>query len=295
MSIRIFLFVVMVVIGFGAFGRSPVTVAESGKCLLWRVSGNGLTHPSYLFAMMDYVCPTDYLWPETAEKYYKESGKICLQANPADSADKAKSARAFLNTGGKTLKYYFAPGDYAKVERYAKDELRINLDRVQQYQPMVLRSFIVKKLLGCSDPLTYVERIAAMALSDGKQLSGLETIGDELATLQQVRYNEKVAQILVQMANGSKTFENYRKKVEDAFQQQDLPAIYSASKEATVFTPAELTILYDKTSQKLAEKMPPLMKHGQVFFVINAVHFWGDAGVISSLKKKGYKVEPVLQ
>jgi len=47
------------------------TTNNDSKSLLWRVSGNGLSKPSYLFGTMDLICPNDYIWTKNGRMLCK--------------------------------------------------------------------------------------------------------------------------------------------------------------------------------------------------------------------------------
>jgi uncharacterized protein len=276
-------------------GQESNAAAENGKCLLWRISGKGLAKPSYLFGTIDFICGRDYLWTDAMEDCYHHCNTVCLKLDISDPGLKSKARTMLMNSGGKTLKDYFKPEEYESVALYAKDNLNVDLSMIQTFSPVAIQPLIIKKLLSCGSPASYDIRLADKAKKDGKQVSGLETLEDELNVLAETHFNEFVAKVLTEMAHGSDYYAQFRQNIENAYQRQDLPHMHTLFKETTTFSPADLDVFLNQTNKRWMAGMPVMMQQQPVFFALNAINLWGDEGMISLLKKAGYTVEPVTK
>jgi uncharacterized protein YbaP (TraB family) len=75
-------------IGFGACSQPPKTKAStqntSPNTLLWRISGNNLAKPSYLFGTMHMICATDIELSDSMKNAIKNADKVYLELDMDD-------------------------------------------------------------------------------------------------------------------------------------------------------------------------------------------------------------------
>lgn len=261
--------------------------------LLWRISGNGLSKPSYLFGTIHMICPDDYFLTGKMKETLANSDKVCFEFNLSDTSLTRKMKAGLIDKSGKRLNDYYSPDEYAMVLRYFKDSLNVDIDKLQQLKPVVLQSLIFKKIVGCPNPASYEKTILKVAQNQGKEVMGLETIEEQMALLETL--SSKIVKASVLLAKGSrKIYEMHDawQKLVNTYQQQDIALLYrSASGPNSVyFNEAFL----DERNKKWIPYMQDKMQGASVFFAVGAAHLWGDQGVISLLKKAGYTVEPMI-
>lgn len=49
------------------------------KSILWEISGNGLSQPSYLFGTIHMICATDYMWHDYMQEAFDKSDEVILE------------------------------------------------------------------------------------------------------------------------------------------------------------------------------------------------------------------------
>ena len=57
---------------------------NSQSSILWKVSGNNLSKPSYLFGTIHMICNNDYFFTNTMQSAFDETEKLVLEINLAD-------------------------------------------------------------------------------------------------------------------------------------------------------------------------------------------------------------------
>src|SRR6218665_1169628 len=64
-----------------AQGKAKTTKQKTvdQNSLLWKISGNGLTKPSYVFGTIHLICESDYFWNPVMEEALKATEKICME------------------------------------------------------------------------------------------------------------------------------------------------------------------------------------------------------------------------
>jgi|GEM_PF-3161228 len=265
---------------------------KDNKSLLWRVSGKGLAKPSYLFGAIDFVCTDQFFFTKSMQDCLAKSDKICFSLNYGD--DNLKSElRVALIDNHRHLKDYFTSGDYDIVKTYAQKKWDLNLDdpKIRSYRPLAIQPYIVKELLGCPSSISYDVHLIAEAKKTNKEILGIETIPEFIDKVDAAHFDDKIAQILTEMAKGSKHYHEFRSNIEQAYQQQDIQQLNILFKNTSNIAKADQYILLNNANKQLTDRMPALMNVSSVFFAVNPINMWGDEGIISMLKKDGYIVE----
>ncbi|MFD1601440.1 TraB/GumN family protein [Flavobacterium artemisiae] len=82
--------------------------------LLWEVSGNGLSKPSYLYGTVHMICSGDYFLTEKTKKAFETSSKLVLEINFADPKETLEMQK--LAMGKETLSKKLNPEQLAKLD-----------------------------------------------------------------------------------------------------------------------------------------------------------------------------------
>lgn len=262
------------------------------KSLLWKISGNGLTKPSYLFGTIHQICQSDYFWTDKMKSSLDACDKICLEMNMDDPNMMTQVTSGLINTSGKTLQDYFTPSQYQLVKKYMKDTLGMDIAAFAQMKPVMLEMLFGLKDIKCDSPVAYEEKIMATAHVENKEILGLENVKEQLDVLESTPIDTVVKQLLdVVEHTDSDNSEIYDKMV-ILYKQQDLPALYDLIKSSKELGD-DMNAFLDTRNKKWIPRMAEKMKSGSVFFAVGAGHLWGGNGVINLLRKEGYTVQEV--
>src|SRR5262245_60147126 len=89
--------------------------------LLWKISGHGLVHPSYLFGTMHILCAEDAKLSDTLKEVIKDSKEIYFELD-MDNMGEMLGAMKFLRMNdGKKLSELLTKEVYERVENYFKN------------------------------------------------------------------------------------------------------------------------------------------------------------------------------
>jgi len=269
----------------------PRHTGTNNNSLLWRISGNGLTKPSYLFGTMHLICSTDYLWTPIMAKSLDSSEAICLEMNIDDPAVMTKAATAMINMDGTTLSAYFTQEQLGKLAKYLKDSMDMDIALLMQVKPIGLETMLSMGTPTCKEPVSYEEKIIGTAHSNNKPVMGLEEVEEQVALLNSIPTDSIVHDIL-EIINGKTANTDEYSKMVALYTAQDLPALYLLIKDGKGDV-GDMNAFLDERNKKWIGRMTPMMKKQSVFFASGAGHLWGDNGVISLLRKAGYTVNPI--
>ena len=177
---------------------TPIVLENS---LLWKISGNGMTKPSYLFGTIHIICKKDFLWTSKMANSLKSSDEVCMEMDMEDPTILLEIASGMIDPSGKSLKDYFTPEDFALVERYFMDSVGININTFNTMKPVVLQTMLSTNVTDCDSLAYYEVKITEDAKKLNKEITGLETAKEQLALLDKIPVDSIISE-LVKTAKG---------------------------------------------------------------------------------------------
>lgn len=261
------------------------------KSLIWRISGNGLSKPSYLFGTIHLICPADYIWTSVMEQSFRQSDRLCMEMNLNDASIMMQVAVAMIDKSGKNLKDYFTETQYKKLEKYFTQSVGMDLAPFQHLKPIALQSMMTEKSSGCSDPVSYEDSLMHMAKTAGKSLDGLEQPSEQIAALDTIPTDSVISDIMQSLDDTLGIDSQYTAMVA-YYKIQDLPGLYRTITSSNGLD-GEMGPLLNDRNARWVSRIQERIRTNSVFFAVGAGHLWGDKGLITLLRKEGYRVEPV--
>ncbi len=273
----------------------PVVVRaqqEVPDALLWKVSGNGLTQPSYLYGTLHAICSEDMRFTEGMLVALDKTEQLALEIDVTDPTFNTKMQQAMLMQENTRLPDLLPPADYELLAQYFQDSLSMNLTALAQLKPVFLSSFIYNKLLGCF-ARSYETQLSQMALQQEMNVAGLETIEEQMKVFELISYKDQAEMLLQSIVEYDNLQEAYWNMVV-SYKNQDLSSLYQIINEMRIgMMDYEKVILTDR-NQRWISRMEQMAKSQPTFFAVGAAHLPGDKGLITLLRIKGFQVEPVM-
>ncbi len=266
--------------------------AQNSQSLLWRISGKGMSKPSFLFGTIHLICPSDYLWTDKMKQSLDASDKVCFEMDLDDNKVMMSASEGFIDNSGKKLKEYFTPVQYEILKKFVKDSIGMDIILFQSMKPVALESVISMKATKCIDPVSYEETIMKTAKANNKEVLGLEDPSEQISVLDNAPADTVVKEIMDEIANFGKNKQEYNDMV-NAYKAQQLLTLYGMITGSKGLGD-NMDLYLDDRNKRWIEMMTGKMKNCTVFFAVGAGHLPGDNGVINLLRKAGYTVEPVL-
>ena len=286
---KAFLTIVLLIVGCFANAATRDTIGN--KSLLWKISGNGLAQPSYLFGTIHIICPDDFLWTDTMAKYLHAAKKVCFEMNLSDPQVLAEIMRVYSDTSLQPAQVSLTELERKDALRILRDSLHMDADDAMLASPMALQSMMLTKMLRCNMPASYESHIMTDALKSDKQVLGLESAQEQIAAFNAMQSDSSGAQLLETLHSLQQERALFCSMVA-AYVAQDLPRLYGFIIQSPELKGA-LTILLDDRNRRWISRMEPVMREQSTFYAVGAGHLWGEAGVINLLRKAGYKVAPL--
>ncbi len=269
------------------------------KSLLWKIDGNGLAQPSYLYGTIHLIDSESFFWPKGTLAAIDESEDIVFEIDLDDMFDISASmsllTKAFMKDG-KTLKDLYSAEDYKFVKEHFEG-MGLPMFMMQKLKPMFLTVFAsgdVKMGEGFgagSGTKSYEMEIYDIAQNSSKEVSGLETMEYQMSVFDSIPYQEQ-ADMLLQTIKTSDMEDNSFKEMMAMYTNQDINKMVESMGEEEGIGGYEDILLYNRNKNWIPV-MKKMMMSKKIFFAVGAGHLGGKDGVIDLLKKEGFKLTPL--
>lgn len=284
MKKAIFLFAAMATTLFGNAQK-----ANNDNSVLWKIEGNGIEKPSYLFGTIHMICAPDFEIKEKVNKAFAATTNLVLEVNTTDPNE--IQAMQKMMQSETTLSSRLSETERKDVNDLLTSQIGVTLAQADHVSPAGLLSIAVMTAMTCppTEMKSYEAELTVMAQAQHKPISGLETIDGQINILDkayslndilgQIKIKNEYALVLADMAR-------FHKK-------ENLPELYRTVLDRRFMsTDAEKLMLTDR-NKEWVKKIPAIVKKESTFFAVGAGHLYGKTGVIELLKQQGYKVTPV--
>lgn len=273
--------------------------------LLWKISGNGLEHPSYLFgthhlASYSILKEIEGLIP-AFEQSTQVIGEIKLSEMQSPSAMQIMQQQMMMGDE-KSLKSLFSSDEYQMVNTYVKENMKFDLEQTPKLKPVYISNNIVillymKHVPGYNPQEQLDTYFQVQALEKGKKVDALENMEFQVNLLFNSTTVERQAELLACMLNDIDSTLDEAKQLTAAYMAQDLNTLHKLAykKEGTTCDPlpGEMEALIDKRNMEWVKKLPGMMEQQPSFIAVGALHLPGEKGLINLLKEAGYTIEAV--
>jgi len=273
---------------------APTTEENS---LLWRISGNELNTPSYLYGTIHLIGKEDFFLSDSTKAAIERADLVTFEINMEDMMDMGKQMgllmKAFMEDG-KTLKDLLSDEDYKIVSDHFK-EIGLPLFMLERIKPMFLTVMaggdMSPDALQSGEMLSYEIEIMDMAKEDEKTMGGLETMEYQMSVFDSIPY-EAQAEMLVESIKSADTGDEEFAKMIEMYKNQDIVSMVEMMGEEDGIGEYE-DVLLNTRNKNWIPVMGEMMLAQPTFFAVGAGHLGGEMGVVALLRKEGYLVEPV--
>lgn len=261
------------------------------NAVLWKISGNGLSKPSYLMGTVHMTC--DASLDKNILKALDETNQLYLEYDmDSPTLSEEMSAEAFMKDG-KKMSQLVSPKDFKSVRDYVKKNFDMELTTVEEYKPFMLTTMIYSKILDCPAQ-SYENELITVTKSQKEEVYGLETVKEQMQVFEDIPYEVQMQEI-VRTANGGfeKDIAEYKSML-DAYAHKDINKLQKITKETeNILFIKYNDVLITNRNKNWIPRIDKIVKETPTFFGVGALHLGGKEGIIKLLRKKGYKVEPV--
>jgi uncharacterized protein YbaP (TraB family) len=258
--------------------------------LLWKITGNGLQQPSYLYGTIHIKDKRVFNFSSAVTQAFSSTPAFAMEVIP-DSADQMKLLPLLLLDEGQSLQKLLSAEDYAFVQEQLQEKLGPQALFMERLKPIFISSFVLLDNISRDFAVTVDEHFYKQAQEQKKTIRSIETVEEQLKALDAISLQEQ-ADILVEQLRNSDKSDDMTDRMIDAYIAADLDDLMHLFVESEM-PGAAYEALLTKRNHTMADRIAVMTGEQPVFAAIGAGHLAGDEGVIALLRSKGYTVEPV--
>ncbi|OWY20419.1 TraB/GumN family protein [Sphingobacteriales bacterium UPWRP_1] len=281
--------------------QCPSLLAQPFNSLLWRIEGNSLQQPSYLYGTMH----------SRDEQVHNLGDSVLLKLNACDAVAleivtdqmglkdmlQAMSQMYMKDTTLQDL--YTKTEDYRKVKSYVSRKMGVMgfLYNPEKIKPMFLASMLdemeQEEEQSKNKNLLLDMYFQQVGKDTGKRLISIETIDEQMAAIDQMPLKMQAEMLLDQVNNAGK-YDTMGHVMLQYYAEENLDALlqlYEGEKETMTESFDQAIVVL--RNRNMATRMDSFMRLQPTFTAVGALHLPGKDGVINLLRQKGYSVQPV--
>lgn len=277
-------FILLLLFFFGTFGGFA-----QGNSMLWKISGNGLKHDSYLFGTIHMLCPDDFEIKQKCLDALNASQKVVFEI------DLSKSENL------QTIQAFAAP-DLDFIKKFTESEVKsmdsilvaqqLSMKLLDYVSPVTMISLFSLKGFNCPDPTklkSYETELATIAKEKAKPIGELETLDFQFNLMKELVTPKLFMESVFQLDK----YPALTAKMVAAYKSENLTELTELIQDPAWMTAEQREKLLNDRNINWTTIIPNLIRDEACFIAVGAGHLSGDKGVIALLKEKGYRVTAI--
>lgn len=262
--------------------------SNTENSLLWEVSGNGLSKPSYITGTFHILCSKDFEIKPKILKALENSENLVMEINYTDPAEMMSLQKMFK--ADKKISDQLSPEE-AKELNTVLANYGTDLKSIDSSSPQALYALLSTKAIPCpqTEVKLYEMELLQKAIKDKKGIKGLEKVEDQMKSINDA-YDLK--SIIAQLKMDKEYQVLFRQMIE-AFKNENAESLYSLFKDERFMNARQEKAMLGNRNQNWVKIMPDMMIKESSLFAVGGSHLMGKNGIIPLLRAKGYTLRPV--
>lgn len=265
--------------------------AQNKNTLLWKVEGNGLTEPSYLYGTLHLVCPQDLVIDSAIARAFAKTNALFLEVKLDDPAVMLTFQKAMMVTDKQNWHSLLDSTKLATLSANFKQVAKFEFSNTKALKPFAVASILLPGLLGCT-PASWEQEFMKLAKQKKKEVIGLETAERQAEALNYLTIPQQAEMVQEMLLNVDSSRLEFQKLIQ-LYKTKNLEGLYKLmNTNDKKYANFELELLI-KRNQEWIPVIAAAAKKQPSFFAFGAGHLGGEQGVIQLLQKQGYIVTPI--
>lgn len=277
-------------------GSKPVATGNTINSLLWKISGNGLEKPSYLFGTIHLLCAEDAQLSENMKKVIGDADEVYFEVDMDNLLDMFGAMNKMRMKGDTTLRDLLTDTDYQKVKDYFEEKgTMIPFNMLEKYKPILAASMLESGSLPCDNTAVMEQVIMQEAKEHDKNIKGLETMAFQASILDSIPYKLQAEQLLQYINDAGKKDKDDSElsQMWKAYNDQDLKKLEELMIKSDLGINNYTDLLLYRRNSNWVRKLKDILPGKSILVAVGAGHLPGEKGVINLLRNAGYTLTPV--
>ena len=199
---------------------TPVQQEKLTNSLLWKISGNGLEKPSYLYGTIHMTC--NYQATDKLVKAFAETDQVTLEIDMDDPGMQAKMMQNIMMKDGSTMKGLLSEEDYKLLNDFFKANVGMNLEMFKTMKPFAVSAMLISKMVPCNPPASYEAEFIKVAKEQKEEVKGLETIEYQMGVFDSIPYKDQLDEMVKMAKEGLEESSKEFEKLNGLYEKEDI-------------------------------------------------------------------------
>lgn len=270
--------------------------AKLPNTLLWKISGNGLAKPSYLFGTIHMLCASDAELTTKFKNIVADAEEIYFEVDLDNVVEVLSIMSKMKMRGDTSLRDLLSDDDYGIVKKYFEErKSMVPFSMLEKYKPILALSTLQENSLACDKMAMMEQVIMEEATRHKKKIKGLETMAYQAGVLDSIPYGLQAEQLVSYIKNINKNDNEDQELMEmmDAYKSQDLTKLDELMTKSSGGLGNFTEVLLYNRNRNWVEKLKRILPDKSLLIAVGAGHLPGNQGLIDLLRKAGYTLTPV--
>ena len=270
---------------------SALAMGSAHASLLWKISGEGLAEPSYLFGTIHLICEQDFFMDKRIEAALAESDALVKEVDLTAPEVMLRLQQAMVNPEGAYLHEHLNEDQLTELDAYFTENFGAGLAQIGTLKPLALNSMVLSAGMPCTDIKSYEMELAELANQHELTILELESVEFQVDLFDSIPLDDQVEWLWHAIDEEEKS-QDVMQDMVDAYVNEDLDLLLNTMQQDPQMVDY-MEILLNERNRNWIAPIREMMHEQQLFIAVGAGHLPGEQGVIRLLQEVGYTVEPV--
>ena len=282
------------ILALGLLGGLTAPLIAASASPVWAIHGPHNT--VYLAGSVHLLKADDAALPAAFDRAYASSKGLVMELD-VGHVSPLETTSWMLEHGtlppGTTLRQRLGDSRYQRLTREA-EQLGMPTELMEPFQPWVVGMELLElqyQKLGFQSDAGVEMQLDQRAQADGKPVTGLETVSEQLGVLGALSDEDQV-HFLDMIVEEMDEVDSDTKEVIVAWRNGDAARLGALlSEEYKSFPPLYRTLVSERNKHWMPQLEKLLQGQQDYFVVVGALHLVGDGGLLDLMRRDGYKPE----
>lgn len=187
------------------------------------------------------------------------------------------------------LQHQFTPAGYQKIRKQLIKSFQFDISRYRFLHPLMIISGIAQNILVNDHAVSLDEHLWNYARDNKRHLQGLETVQEQLSLLHSIDPKPLYKQIET-ISSRPSGIRKFTARALNCYIKGDIHLLYQMTRSS--MHQLRKRIIYNRNELMVTRILAfdPAMSY---FITVGAGHLSGPKGIISLLRRNGYKIQPI--
>jgi uncharacterized protein len=262
--------------------------------ILWEITGNGITKPSYLFGSLKFIGEKEFYLPKEATEKIKQSAIFAIE-DEVDHHAQHELNKVLHFPKGESLSTHLSAEDYNKVVNFFESEFKISKKQFEakyaKLIPLAISISMTRLSLGEKVKFYDIE-LLKFAKSNKVKSYSLESVDREAKALTSFSIEDQTAALLHTVNNFEKQKTEFQKLMDD-YPQGKLEEIFEYTLHPLENNQDFINTFFYQRNKEWMPKIEKMISENVAFISVGVSHLEGDGGLLNLFKEKGYTLTPI--